>query len=145
MSKVKTYRYSKELRSKAAQLYLQGWSVAKISREKDMPSRNTLMAWRNEDNWNEISYEVTEKTKQKVADNLSDIKAKQHSMILQIYEKFLTSLHDREKPAIIPANLIPHLMKHELLLLGEATERTETKNTTGERLIAYYKELYGED
>jgi len=134
-------KYNKKVRIEAKKLYLSGMSINKISKMKDMPVRRTLNRWKKEDAWEQSAEEVAKEIEQQVVKDVAYYKDRQFAIMTALIEDKVKEISIMRQNQQINKLSIPELlsvMKQQLLLMGEPTEKTE-QTITAERLANYFK------
>ena len=134
-------KYNKKVRIEAKKLYLSGMSINKISKMKDMPVRRTLNRWKKEDAWEQSAEEVAKEIEQQVVKDVAYYKDRQFAIMTALIEDKVKEISIMRQNQQINKLSIPELlsvMKQQLLLMGEPTEKTE-QTLSAERLANYFK------
>jgi len=119
---------NKNLREEAFNLYVLGKKHAAIARALDV-TRQTIVTWSKEEKWLDRQKRITEKVKSIQEETLAEVKARQVKIAKAVQGKYIDRLKNDPKLNVEYRDA-DSAMKHELLLLGESTERTEL---TGEK------------
>ena len=137
--------YTNEVREKAFELYFNDTPVEQIC-DKIKPfagkkiSKDTLWKWKKKYNWDARKEKLLDKTREKAGEKLTDIKLRQLAISKKIQAQFVEQLNDKENPKIITTNEAVKAMQHEMLIMGEATERVENTGDFSVRIQEAYKE-----
>jgi len=121
--------YSDKIRERAFSLFCQGMPMETISKKhfKGRPSKQTLWKWHNEEGWKKRKAEIDKEVDKGVDETLTQMRARQRRVCRAIQIEYIRDL--KAGQAKILTSDIANIMKHELLLAGEATERTEGQIT----------------
>lgn len=134
-------RYNKKVRIEAKKLYLSGTPIYKIAKIDGMPSTRTLNRWKNEDTWDKSAEEVAKEIEQQVVKDVAYYKDRQFAIMTALIEDKVKEISIMRQNQQINKLSIPELlsvMKQQLLLMGEPTEKTE-QTLSAERLANYFK------
>lgn len=134
-------RYNKKVRIEAKKLYLSGTPIYKIAKIDSMPSTRTLNRWKKEDAWDKSAEEVAKEIEQQVVKDVAYYKDRQFAIMTALIEDKVKEISIMRQNQQINKLSIPELlsvMKQQLLLMGEPTEKTE-QTLSAERLANYFK------
>jgi transposase len=124
-------KYNKELRDKVFKLYASGEPVERIGKSLGI-SRTTLYNWKGKYNWEGRTEKIHKKVNEQLDETLTDIKKRQRQIIKATLAKYIKDL--QAEKVDISASEIAKIMNHELLLVGEPTERIEEQIDIGRML-----------
>lgn len=116
-----------EVRNAAFALYVQEKSYEEIGRILKV-NRNTIARWHNEENWTQRLEDIKARTKEKLGEDIAEIRARQIKIAKAAQQDYVK--HLQAEPGTTTYQDADRAMKHELLLSGEATEKIETLNKT---------------
>ena len=112
-------------REKAFQLWQTGeYTLVDLAKEIGV-NPVTIGAWKKKYNWITRKEEIDKKTQEKVGEKLSDIRARQIRIAKAAQADYLTRIQMTQHKGSTTYHEADKAMKHELLSVGEATERTE--------------------
>tara|TARA_Y100000004_G_C8856070_1_gene386895 strand:+ start:371 stop:796 length:426 start_codon:yes stop_codon:yes gene_type:complete len=134
-------RYHKKVRIEAKKLYLSGTPIYKIAKMDDMPSKRTLNRWKKEDAWDKSAEEVAKEVEQQVVKDVAYYKNRQFAIMTALIEdkvKEISIMRERQQLNKLSIPELLSVMKQQLLLMGEPTEKTE-QTLSAERLANYFK------
>ena len=117
-------KYKQEIRDEAFSLYAQEKSIADIGRILKI-SKYALFKWKKKDNWAQRLESVQRKTRAKAIDTLSDIKLRHMKICRAVQLRFAQQMAE-DASSKIGFQDADRAMKHELLIIGEATDRVES-------------------
>jgi len=124
----------------ARELYLSGMGVPEIQKAMvaaafpKLPGTR-IGSWIKRGRWDRIREEVSNKARAKLVETLADAKARQLILCREAQERFKDKL-DGGRVNLSPSDVLG-MMKHELLIWGEATDRVEG-------IVVKWKELKAE-
>ena len=118
--------YKQEIRNEAFALFTQEKSIPEISKILGV-TKTTLFNWKKADKWVERHEKIKKKALEKFNDDLSEVKLRQLRVVKAVLTKFAQRLLNDPKLKITYKDA-DAAMKHELLLIGEPTERIESKD-----------------
>lgn len=134
--------YSSKTKEKAFEYFFHDNPVEQIPTllEKDgygKPSRVSMWKWHKKHHWAERKEQLLEKTRGKLGEKLTDVKVRQLGIIKEVQAKYEEAL--RQGGINLKTIDAIKAMQHELLLLGEATERVESRDILD---VDRVKEIY---
>lgn len=132
-------KYNQEEVNKAFALYVNGAEQEEIADALGV-ARNTITTWKKKFNWEAQLKDVQEKTKEILVTDIAQIRARQIKICQAIQSKFIERLKLENN---INAQDADRAMKHELLLLGEATDRKEINGENADTFAKIYNEYHG--
>ena len=123
--------YSKEIIDQCFTYYAEGHTFTWIEKNyKKSPNRRTLTEWSRTGDWKQRKEEITKKSNEIIGENLAEMKAKHRKVITASIINYLHNM--RKGKLMVKPNDVANLMKHELLLAGEATDRVENIKEAGD-------------
>jgi len=115
-------KYNKQTRDKVFKLYGSGEPIERISKDLGI-SKTTIYEWLRKYNWKGRAEAIQQKVNEQLDETITDIKKRQRQIIKATLAKYVKDL--QEGNVNVSASEIERIMRHELLLSGEATERVE--------------------
>jgi len=118
-------KYTQDIKDKALILYSKGTTLEDISKQPGMPTRTSLCFWKKRYHWEERKLEALNKSDEILNEKLTDTAVRQRKISRNLIEKALPGIIKKLDKDDINLNEFVNLMKHELLVNGRATERSE--------------------
>jgi energy-coupling factor transporter ATP-binding protein EcfA2 len=104
-------------------------------------SRQIITIWKKKYKWSDWLNDITLKVKEKLGEDLSEVKTRQAKICKLAQSKYVEALRDA-KTKVTGTDAV-NFMKQELLLIGEATERVDSSQTQDlyEKMKQFKKEI----
>jgi len=131
--------YPKKVKEKALMLYKAGERIETISHRKDMPSKQTLWAWKKKFNWGSKKKKADERADKILDETLTDIALRQRKIIKGLLARSIPALITKLEQEGGSIKDVIDLLRHELHLEGKASSSLEI--TFRDRFEKAYKEI----
>lgn len=115
-------KYDKSIRDKAYSFYIAGEPVERFCKKIGI-SKRAFYDWKKKYGWEEEKDRIQKKMLTESNETITDIKKRQHQIVKGIMSKYIQDL--KAQKIDVSTSEIARIMSHELLLIGEATQKVE--------------------
>lgn len=122
-------KYDKSVRDNIFTMYSAGVPIERVAKKMGI-AKVTIYNWIKKYNWGSRNEEIRKKSLEQANETITEIKLRQHKILKGMIGEYIKQL--KESNIDIKTSDMINILKHELLLFGEAEHKTETSTTLSE-------------